>query len=565
MEVKRAIPRSRLPAGTPTASINAGTYKTPAAAGNAAISSTTATSNAAHSAKAGANAAGPGSSSTTATGSSNKSAASGTSRKAYSAAASGESSGASALASGPTTAPVTQPLTAPALTPATSSRTVAASTSYAAALKGASGAGSDSSSSGNILSATIPHRDPAAPHIGNSGMNLLLAVQRPSRSNSESVGGGKFEGSSALNGDSLPLDSPMLSSRNANAGTISNASSRSNSIVQAPSGSLVLGTVGYSPESSNHGKSPVTLGNLPWLSSPPSNPLDPTGAEFGLPSLPPASDHHRQPGANSTESHHSGNRSLSSGLSFSTGSNQGMHGSNGLWFPSPQMTMGDPQQQQQAQQYMGGPFGGGMMFNPYMAMGAPPGMAPSPEAWTAMIEQHQQQQHAGLMNGQFPPPYIVPTAFPPFYSPDGYGSAAGGPSATPQQQQQHMMYLAYHHHQMMQYQNHMAMVHQAQMQQQALGGGSSGNSTGGSAGASATPAGADQQQKNFSNTFNSGNLGNGDGTIPGVGAALASAAAAGGKSSEQTESDDLFNHFNELTLDSATFDPMSTQPWASRR
>ena len=150
------------------------------------------------------------------------------------------------------------------------------STSYAAALKGAA---AHDTNSGSILgpSSSVPLRDHAAPHIGNSGMNLLLSVQRPNRSYSEPIV--KFEGSSALNGDSIPLDSALLN-RNSNAGTISNASSRSNSIVQAPSGSLVLGnSVSYSPDG-GHGKSPVTLGNLPWLSSPPSNPLDPNAPSY---------------------------------------------------------------------------------------------------------------------------------------------------------------------------------------------------------------------------------------------------------------------------------------------
>lgn len=537
MEVKRAIPRSRLPAGTPTASINAGTYKTPAPSpANSAPAPTPAASSAPAAKPSGTNA---GSVSSSAAATSNKPATGSSGRKAYSAVAGGEHNATSATAPAPSGSPVSA--TAPA-----SSRTVS-STSYAAALKGAS-----AQDSASILgpSSTAPLRDHGAHHIGNSGMNLLLSVQRPNRSYSEPIV--KFEGSSALNGDSIPLDSALLN-RNANAGTISNASSRSNSIVQAPSGSLVLGNnVGYSPDSS-HGKSPVTLSSLPaWLSSPPSNPLDPTGADFGMPMpLPPASEQHKQPGASSTDSHHSGNRSLSSGNSFQ-GSNQGMLGSNGMWFPSPQMSLGDSQQQQAAfqqaamqQQFMGGPFGG-MMFNPYMNVPPPPGMPPSPEAWNAMLSGHpmhdQHHQNPGLMGmppGQFPGQFMMPPF--PFYAADGSVNYGPGPNAATQQQ------MMFHHFQMQQFQ-----MHQQMLAMQAMGA-----SNGNTGAPGSNPLNSADQQKNLSNSFNNGNLGF-PSAIPGV---SGGAPASGGKTSEQTESDDLFQ-FSELNMDSPAFDPSSNHPWA---
>lgn len=553
VEVKRAIPRSRLPAGTPTASINAGTYKMPTPV-HSAPPTTAAPAPAAKT--VGITAGAP--SANAASNSKPAAAGAGAGRKAYSAVAGGNNSDNSGTYAGAVSAP-------PATGSPATSRTVS-STSYAAALKGAT---THDSASGSILgsASTVPLRDHAAPHIGNSGMNLLLSVQRPNRSYSEPIV--KFEGSSALNGDSIPLDSALLN-RNSNAGTISNASSRSNSIVQAPSGSLVIGNnVSYSPDSS-HGKSPVTLGNLPWLASPPSNPLDPTGGEFGLP-LPPATEQHKHSGGHSNDSHHSGNRSLSSTSTFSGSTNQGMHGSNGMWFPTPQMGLGDAQQQaafQQAamhqQQYMGGAFGG-MMF-PYMNMPPPPpGVAPSPDVWAAMVsnhammeQQHHHQQNVGHMQmppGQFPGQFMMPAPFP-FYAPDGSVSFGPGPGATPQQQmmfynaQQAQMQAQYNHMQQLQYQNQaqaMALA-QAQAQVQAMG-----NSNPSAAGANGSLT---ADQKALGSGFNGAGLGYAGG-MQNAGVPAGSA----GKTSEQTESDDLF-HFAELTMDSKIFEPTSAQPWA---
>jgi hypothetical protein len=390
-----------------------------------------------------------------------------------------------------------------------------------------------------------------------------MSVQRPARSYSEPIV--KFEGSSALNGDILSPEALLLN-RNSTAGAItktpsSNASSRSNSIVQAP----FLGPgSGYSPDNTGAtGKSPVTLGNIPWLSSPPSNPLDPTGADFGL-QLPPATEQ-------KTDSAASANRSSGGNPYSAPAGPPGIVSSNGMWFP-PQQQQSDAAQQQQQQQafqqaamqqqFMGGPFGGMMYMNPYMPA-PPPGVVPSPDAWAAMISSHAMQEQIGMPQGQYPgQPFMMPQF--PFFNPEAASAMGFGHGTPAQQQQQQMMYFSAQQQlqalQQMHYQNQaqaMALA-AAQAQMQAQGHNPAHNA------AQAAVASNEQHKGIGSSSFpyplaaRSGPPGAPPGILPAV--------SAPGKTSENTESDDLF-HFHELNLDSPAFDPKAPQTWmpAGRR
>ena len=444
---------------------------------------------------------------------------------------------------------------------------------------------------------SILNTNQAAPHLGSSGLNLQTLVytrlgstspnslSRPNRSYSEPIV--KFEGSSELNKDSLPFDERTKHNTNPAGVAIkapSGKSSRSNSIAQAPANFLFSENGGNVPASGTTGGNnsltgtPVSLGNLPWLSSPPSNPLDPTGAEFGL-QLPPATEQQKQSGLSSTESTRSA-AGANSSLPVPPGYGApppGIMGNNGQWFTSPPPEHLQAQQaflqhqaaqQQQYNQY-------GMMYMP-PPFGAPPGVAPSPDMWAAMVSthqmhehHHQQQQHphahpqGGLM-GMPPQPFMMPPPFT-FFGPDG--TPIPFPGATPQQQQmmffqaQQQMQASYTQMQQLHYQNHAqalalaqaqaqmaalgAQQQQQQQQQQALDG-------------SNKPLGNTSTASNL----NSSTLAGMNFPAPGLGYPPVGGLPPATKPSENTENDDLF-HFNvnELNLDSPAFDP--TQSWIS--
>eukprot|EP00428_Durinskia_dybowskii_P080153 CAMPEP_0170439814 /NCGR_PEP_ID=MMETSP0117_2-20130122/45990_1 /TAXON_ID=400756 /ORGANISM="Durinskia baltica, Strain CSIRO CS-38" /LENGTH=479 /DNA_ID=CAMNT_0010700171 /DNA_START=157 /DNA_END=1592 /DNA_ORIENTATION=+ len=220
VEVKRAIPRSKLTPGTPTANITQSMYTsattkpvhTFAAAALAATSGSAAATNR----PSAATAAGAGAGQSGGSNSSNNTAQ--IPGKSASSPSAESTSNQKVEASKPTTAPTA------------STRPAAAS--YAAALK--VGTSHESSVSTNTAAATA---------AGSAQMFGAMNVQRPARSYSEPIV--KFEGSSALNGDILSPEA-ILMGRNIGAGAIvknpsSGPSSRSNSIVQASS-SLLGGT-----------------------------------------------------------------------------------------------------------------------------------------------------------------------------------------------------------------------------------------------------------------------------------------------------------------------------------
>jgi hypothetical protein len=474
---------------------------------------------------------------------------------------------------------------AKAASPATavpSSRPVTTSTSYAAALK--VGTAHDTAAPAGVMGG----RDYAAPHLTNSGMNLMfgrmqhsmahnaanIAIQRPSRSYSEPLvaTGIKFEGPSSLNGE--VIDEAQLLNRNSSAGAItkapsSTASSRSNSIAQAPS--FLNGNANSTP----------TLGNLPWLSSPPSNTLDSGGVEFGL-QLPPAIE---QKSGSHVQSGMAQNQYAVQ--QQQQGGPPGIVNPSGLWFPAQQQQLqgadaqqhSQQQQHQQAfqqaamqQQYMGAPFGG-MMFMPGPYMGIqppPPGVAASPDVWAAMVSSHAMHEQMGMQPGQYPgQPFMVPQF--PFFSPEAAANAmAFGPGATPQQQmmffnaqQQQMQAMQMQHMQYAQVMAAQAQMQQARVQQQ-QGGATPSNTT-----TSTTPqqgvAGSEHKSSNaspFAGTDGFGYAGKtgAPGLSPPPPASSGAAQQTTNKSSEHTESDDLFN-LHGLNLDSPAFEP-SAQPWS---
>lgn len=516
-----------------------------------------------------------------------------TGRKPYSAVAGGQANTTSTSTATPASTPA--PVVAAAATGIATLPRTSGVTSYAAALKGAAStlAASHDASMSNILST----RDQAASHLGNSGLNLQTlvytqlgstspsSIPRPSRSYSEPIV--KFEGSSELNKDSLPFDEKTKSNTNPAGAAIkapSGKSSRSNSIAQAPANFLFSDNGGNVPASGTNGGNnsltgtPVSLGNLPWLSSPPSNPLDPTGAEFGL-QLPPPTEQQKQLGLSSAESAHNTPGSGST-LPVPPGYGApppGIMGNNGQWFNAPPPEHLQAQQaflqHQAAQQQQFNQFGGMMyMPGPY---GPAPGVAPSPDMWAAMVsshqmhhehhhQQHPHQQHAqaGLM-GMPPQPFMMPPPFG-FFGPDG--APMPFPGATPQQQQmmffqaQQHMQASYSQMQQLHYQNHaqaLALA-QAQAQMAALGAQQQQQPLDGSN----KPAHTSNPSINTNSAsatsasitgvaFPAPGLG-----YPPVGGVLAPVT----KPSENTENDDLF-HFNELNLDSPVFDP--SQAWIS--
>lgn len=462
--------------------------------------------------------------------------------------------------------------------------------SYAAALKGAA----QSSNTGSILPAHATTEQAPASQLGDSPMTLQTlgygrvgspGIPRPSRSYSEPIV--KFEGSSVLNNDSLPFDEKAKSTNPA--GAITKTPSRSNSIAHAPAnflayspdGTPVNNTGGSGSNAGGNGSNtgtPVSLGNLPWLSSPPSNPLDPTGAEFGLP-LPPASDQQKQSGLSSAESAQ-GSAAAAAAAAGPPPSYGGPMGApppgimgNGQWFGAPPPHLGgDMLQQQQAfhqqqaaqhQQYMnnGGPFPG-MMYNPYMPGGPPPGVAPSPDMWAAMVSSHamhEQHQHGqgGLM--QMPPQQFMMPPFP-FFGPDG--TPMHFPGATPQQQQmmfysaQQQMQASLHQMQQLQYQNQAQAIALAQAQAQMAAMAQGQGQGQGQQGQGQSEQGQD------SKALSGAAFGPGLGGYPpqGLQQQVPGAPQQGAKPSEHTENDDIF-HFNELNLDSPVFDP--SQAWVS--
>eukprot|EP01032_Pedospumella_encystans_P018286 gene18286-20822_t len=606
VEVKRAIPRSRLPAGTSTAAINAGMVKGPPVSSAGQNSgpapskpiNSAPTTGASASSTSAANANNNTNSSTSATATKPRSASGSgpsmiaTGRKPYSAVAGGQATANAPVASTPASASAAVPVAA-AATAATGIATLPRAsgvTSYAAALKGAAStlAASHEASMGSIL-----NTNQAAPHLGNSGLNLQTLVytrlgstspnslSRPSRSYSEPIV--KFEGSSELNKDSLPFDERTKHNTNSAGVAIkapSGKSSRSNSIAQAPANFLFSENGGNVPASGTTGGNnsltgtPVSLGNLPWLSSPPSNPLDPTGAEFGL-QLPPATEQQKQSGLSSTESARSA-AGANSSLPVPPGYGAPPPGNNGQWFNSPPPEHLQAQQaflqhqaaQQQYNQY------GGMMYMP-PPFGAPPGVAPSPDMWAAMVSthqmhehHHQQQQHphahpqGGLM-GMPPQPYMMPPPFT-FFGPDG--TPIPFPGATPQQQQmmffqaQQQMQASYTQMQQLHYQNHAQAVAlaQAQAQMAALGAQQQQQQQQQALDGSNKPLGNNSTASNLnSNTLAGMNF-----PAPGLGYPPVGGLPPATKPSENTENDDLF-HFNvnELNLDSPAFDP--SQSWIS--
>lgn len=453
-------------------------------------------------------------------------------------------------------------------------------TSYAAALKGATQPAQEQHA-GSILpnSAT---KEQAAPQESNSGATLQTVsygrvespgIPRPSRSYSEPIV--KFEGSSVLNNDSLPFDEKVKSAHPAGAITKapSNGSSRSNSIAQAPASFLA-----YSPEgtpvpnnngagnaNSSHTGTPVSLGNLPWLSSPPSNPLDPTGAEFGLP-LPPASDQQKQSGLSSAESAQGAAAPAPNSYNGpATGPPPGIQAhapGQGQWFgPPPHLSAEHHQQQAQAfhHQQQFNPFP--MMYNPYMPGGPPPGVAPSPDMWAAMVsshalhEQHQQHQHGQNTLMQMAPQQFMMPPFP-FFGPDGSPMVFNG--ASPQQQQmmfysaQQQMQASFNQMQQLQYQNQAQAIALAQAQAQMAAMGAQ-QQHGGPDGSKAAPG-------TFPAGLNYHPHPQAQGQAQGAPQAASGATVPVAKPSENTENDDLF-HFNELNLDSPVFDP--NQAWVS--
>lgn len=554
VEVKRAIPRSRLTPGTPSAQISPSMY-TMANLKSAAAPSANRPAAAAAQASGGQQKSptGPAAAQTKAT------------------AKSEESTAAAETAKGGA-APVTP-----------SSRPVTTSTSYAAALKVGT-AYESAPNAGAGPAGMLANRDHAAPHLSNSGMNLMFsrmqqsmaqnaAIQRPSRSYSEPMvaTGIKFEGSSSLNGD--VMDEALLLNRGS-AGAItktpsSNASSRSNSIVQAPSFLNGSGT--------------PTLANIPWLSSPPSNPLDPTGVELGL-QLPPAIEQKPVAAAGTNQSN----------VPYAVQQQQqqqqqngppGIVNNSGLWFPVPQQqqqasasdaaqaqAQQQQQQQQQAfqaamqQQYLGGPFGG-MMFmpGPYMGLQPPPGVAPTPDVWAAMVSSHAMHEQMGLPPGQYPgQPFMMPQF--PFFSPEA-GAMAFGPGATPQQQmlffnaQQQMQAMQMQH---MQYQAQAMAAQQAQLQQQARNQPQGSQGSTHQHGSQQGHAGQNNsEQKTLGGSFIGGDSfgkTGAPGLSPTTGTTTASTTQPTSKSSEHTESDDLFN-LHGLNLDSPAFVPSGQASW----
>ena len=565
--MKRAIPRSRLPAGTPTSSITPSMYK----AALAPLPMPTTTTSSATTGRSGSG--GPSKP-----------------RPAQSSVSAGTANTTTAAAA-----------VATSHAPITSSRTVS-STSYAAALKG--GTAQKSAGATTAKNITVPPPPPAtptatnttttagvsrdhtaaAPHISNSGMNFqslmyssgLGSVQRPARSYSEPIVKfeGSFEGCSALNGDILPGGM----NRNAGAGAIikTPSSSRSNSIVQTPGGSLLNND--YSENGGGNNTS-VSLGNLPWLSSPPTNSLDAAGVDFGL-SLPPTTE---QKSLTTT-----GSENVPAGLSA------GPPGISNPWFPNAQTTTGlnDTKSQQQTQQqqsqqqqssfqqqspFMGGPFGGMMyMPGPFMGVPPPPGVTPSPEHWAAMVSSHaiheqQQQMGMGPPPGQFPgQPYMMQQY--PFFPPDG----VFGPGTTPQQQQmmffnaQQQMQANFQQMQQLQYQNQQQALAlaAAQAQMQAAMGNSNNSSTNQKGDSQAGNSGSEQQKTltaGGSNTFPTTTAATdvSNNSITGVATSVAGVV----KANESSESDDLFQ-FHELNLNSPAFEPNAAQSWmpaANRR
>lgn len=530
--MKRAIPRSKLTPGTPTSHITPSMYASATAKPTPAATKPTTQ---------------PAAASTAAT-----------PKAAGAKPVDGAAEGAAAAAAAPAKAVVN------------TSRTAVATTSYAAALKaGTAHEHASAAAPGSIGG--------VAPHLSSAGQTLMYgslqqAVQRPARSYSEPIVK-FFEGSSALNGE--PIDEALLLARNSSAGAItktpsSNASSRSNSIVQGPH---FLGQ-GFSPDTgapaANSTGTP-TLSNIKWLSSPPSNPLDPSGSEFGL-QLPPATE---QKAADATAGQTQQVAPTPAANPYAGHHQHGMINSSGLWLPPGQQGAGNLAQQQQPalhaqqqafqqaamqQQFMQAPFGG-MMFmpmagaNPYMGMQAPPGVAPSPDVWAAMVSNHQAHEQMGMPHGQFPGQQFMMSPYP-FFSPDGSGMGFP-PGTTPQQQmmffnaQQQMQ--AFQH---MQFQQMAAA--QAQMQARAQGAvagqnaaQNSANSVAGST-ASAVSGNAEQQKSTDGQQVAARPQG-----APGLSAPAHAAPAVNRRPNEHTESDDFFG-IRELNLDSPAFDPKAT-------
>ena len=339
-----------------------------------------------------------------------------------------------------------------------------------------------------------------------------ISINRPYRSNSEPIVNQYTEGSAILNGEILSGER-LFNRTGTTIGTSlsSNASSRSGSICS----NFISGTNDNNQAfvddslhalinnntnntTTNITTSSPSLGNIPWLSSPPSQTLASTNSPLGL-QLPPAASVNNK--AISESSSHSNNplsntSNINPGI-VSTGAAPGLphpqvdgiqmvtnnasHG-NGIWFPAPlspanmqqmQMQMGSQQAFQQAAAMQQQFLGMGMM---YMSPGNPPQMqyiplpqmspqlqqmasasgAPTPDMWTLMMNSQQQAHqhvavaaamanHDQLGNMQQMPPqqgysqpphYVMPQQFPYFTDSNAFNTMNNATNDNQQQQQQ---------------------------------------------------------------------------------------------------------------------------------
>mmetsp|Transcript_6135 Transcript_6135/g.13656 ORF Transcript_6135/g.13656 Transcript_6135/m.13656 type:complete len:651 (-) Transcript_6135:2425-4377(-) len=541
VEVKRAIPRSKLPAGISTAGINSMKLS----ASTTSYPSTSATaSKPAEVKRAPAAGASVGATATGAAGA----------RKPYNLADTNGPGAARVAPASPAAASVARAVsgatsyaamlktgTAHQSEGANSTPTVGASGSVSAAGLGASAIGVRTETDEGLLGGM------GAP-LRSSGIMLqpllygqsMAGLGLKARANSEPV---VSLGSSALNGDIMPFEALLLSRSAGGAITrlSSGASSRSGSLAQG--GSLVDSAHGESLSgiplnSMDPAKVTSPLSTLPWLSVPaleaPLGLLPPGIVENGAQT---EADKYAMLGAGmGMDQQNLWFNSLGSGMMNQTGAMNQMSPMNQQAFQQAQMAMQQQfMTQMMQQQYM--PHGAQMPFLPNPSAPLQQGQQgppmPSPDMWAQMVSSHEQQQGQGSLpnpNQQqnFPPFMMQP--FPYF---DGNASMQQQQQLQQQQMQNMMQQQMYFNpNQMQANMNQMQMQYQAQAMalaqaqaQQALGSAASDASIG---------------SKNSNSVSNS------------IGSQFGQSKSRAG--TEVSEADDLFQ-FSELNLDSPEFQP----------